>query len=47
MEYTVVCLYNIENFIREVNKYIADGWIPQGGVGCVGGAYMQAMIRSK
>lgn len=51
MEYTVVSNWTLSVLIENVNKLIAKGWIPCGGVAFGGDpekttkVYLQAMIR--
>ncbi len=50
MEYTIVTTSSFEDLMKQVNKQIKKGWIPQGGVSVVekGGIclYSQAMIKN-
>jgi len=51
MEYSVIEGMLLCEFIDEVNKYIADGWIPQGGIvvvsNAVGTRYFQSFVKIK
>lgn len=47
MEYTVIFDAEIERLIRKVNKAIAEGWVPLGGVGHNGNSrWAQAMVKT-
>lgn len=51
MEYTVIESSNLSTLITEVNHYISDGWIPQGGI-CESGEngellFFQALIKKQ
>lgn len=50
MEYEIVIAQNVLDIITSVNKFIENGWMPQGGICCDNNAYMpykQAMVRKK
>jgi hypothetical protein len=41
---------DIENFVKEVNEAISQGWKPLGGVSCAvsnEGMFVQAMIKDR
>jgi len=43
--YAVVFCPSIEKLVKEVQKLIADGWKPQGGVATSDTGLYQAMVR--
>lgn len=48
MEYQLVHTSNAEEMAEIVNRYIAQGWRPQGGLAIGGYVYFyQAMVREK
>lgn len=55
MEYKIVHEGNIESLVKEVNKLIKKGWVPQGGVSILHvssglsprNEYSQAMIKKQ
>jgi hypothetical protein len=46
MEYTIVKAYDVDVLTKEVNKLMAEGWKPIGGVG-VGNSFYQAMVKGE
>ncbi len=44
-EFIVIHARNINDFKYEVNRYIEEGWIVQGGVCYADGSYCIAMVR--
>ncbi len=46
MRYTVVYAEYLTSFEEEVNKLLARGWVPQGGVFQARGVFYQAMIQT-
>lgn len=51
MEYSVIEGTLLCEFIDEVNQYITDGWIPQGGIVVISDAlgvrYYQSFVKIK
>jgi len=45
MRYTVVYSEYLTTFEEEVNKLLARGWVPQGGVAQARGTFYQAMVK--
>jgi hypothetical protein len=48
MEYTVLFADSIDHLVDKVSAWIAEGWIPRGGVALAnldGAYYLQAMTR--
>jgi len=45
MRYTVVYAEYLTSFEDEVNKLLARGWTPQGGVFQARGVFYQAMVQ--
>lgn len=49
MEYSVIEGSSLNVFVDEVNKYITEGWIPQGGIvvvsDAVGTRYFQSFVK--
>lgn len=51
MEYSVIEGSILNEFVLEVNEYINDGWIPQGGIVVISDAlgvrYYQSFVKIK
>jgi hypothetical protein len=50
MEYTILCSSGVDDLIKQVDKYIKNGWEPLGGVAIapdMNSPFWQAMIRQK
>ena len=47
MEYKILKETNAFTLQTTVNKFIADGWIPLGGISISRGYYGQAIIKNK
>lgn len=47
VDYTILTASTVTALISLVNRRIADGWIPQGGVGVYGMMFCQAMIKKE
>lgn len=50
MEYCIVTHWQAQELSKRVNEFIADGWVPQGGVAYtvtlgVDESFAQAMVR--
>ena len=45
MEYQIIMEEHPGALAREVNKAIAEGWTPLGGVCVTGSQFVQAMVR--
>lgn len=55
MKYTVISFSNLDNFVGEINRYMAEGWRCTGGI-CLGKyenryervvVYYQAMVKEE
>jgi len=46
MQYIIAKAYDPDVLTKEVNKLIAEGWRPIGGVG-IGSSFYQAMVKGE
>jgi len=49
MEYFVIESSNLADLISQINKYLAAGWRPKGGIACTanGHVFCQAIVRGR